>query len=738
MQQSFKLQRIIFSLATIAIFIVCAGFVSNSQSDFKLVDILGKEHPAAIQYRKYLEKYNDENKVFILIESKDNSPLELASIDAGITNVLLNTSGLEKVRSLSTTEYFSPTKDRLLLSPFIKNNQIDTKAFEHLTQNDFWKDLFTNSEREFLVIETHLREKSPSEITISKLLEYKNSFEMQNKGLRMHLLGSKLASFYFNEELKNQQTKMSPLIIIVIIALLFYFFRSFKLILIAGFFLALIFACSILIIFSFEKGLNPYTNFSLLFIFVIGTADIVHLFQGVINSEKTNTPEKVSHVLRRITKPCFLTSFTTAIAFLSLLASDVSIIQKFGVYSCIGVILCYILTIIVLPKFLVWFDINFKTFQANDLFSINENKYYNFIKKYSTLISLSSLLLIILSITSAFYIKFDDSLYNKFTPKHPLSLAVQSFQKHLGFTGTIDLIIKKGSSDDFKTRTYEKMANNFTAEILSIPNVTRVQGLSNFLRYMRLELGSPMTANKSFNDDIHLKNTFGLFKKSGVLRDHYSSLLNEVKITVYVRSLYSSELAQTIKQINKTMLKTGLNYTISGFAPVRTAMLDVITFGFVKSFAGTLLFIFIVMIIVFRSFSWGMITMIPNLMPIGVVFITLSISGIQAEDFIILSVCVLLGLSVDDTLHFFISFFRNKETEANLEQNLKKTFKETHKALIITTLIFVAVTPCYFISSIALFGKMAIVMLAAMLMALIADFLVIPAALIYFNKENKK
>ena len=50
---------------------------------------------------------------------------------------------------------------------------------------------------------------------------------------------------------------------------------------------------------------------------------------------------------------CFLPSFTTAIAFLTLLSAHLSILRHFGFYAALGVMLTFAMTIVFVPWALV-------------------------------------------------------------------------------------------------------------------------------------------------------------------------------------------------------------------------------------------------------------------------------------------------------------------------------------------------------------------------------------------------
>ena len=91
------------------------------------------------------------------------------------------------------------------------------------------------------------------------------------------------------------------------------------------------------------------------------------------------------------------------------------------------------------------------------------------------------------------------------------------------------------------------------------------------------------------------------------------------------------------------------------------------------------------------------------------------------EDSLLLFLTAVIGISVDDTIHFLTEFKKNYKSN-DIDEALKITFKKTYKALFTTTLIFIAIGPCYFISDLTLLHKMALLFNLGLILALVSDF----------------
>jgi len=141
--------------------------------------------------------------------------------------------------------------------------------------------------------------------------------------------------------------------------------------------------------------------------------------------------------------------------------------------------------------------------------------------------------------------------------------------------------------------------------------------------------------------------------------------------------------------------------------------------------------------IALRSFKYGLISLIPNLVPAGMAFgLWYFIDG---EVGLGLSVVVgmTLGIVVDDTVHFLSKYVRaRREQNKDATQAVRYAFNSVGRALWITTLVLVAGFMVLAQSSFKLNADMGLLTAITILLALIVDFLFLPPLLMKLDKDN--
>ena len=166
----------------------------------------------------------------------------------------------------------------------------------------------------------------------------------------------------------------------------------------------------------------------------------------------------------------------------------------------------------------------------------------------------------------------------------------------------------------------------------------------------------------------------------------------------------------------------------------------------ISMISGTTIALFLIsLILVFALKSWryGLLSLIPNLVPAGMAFgIWALVSG---EIGLALSVvtAMTLGIVVDDTIHFLSKYLRaRREKGLGAEDAVRYAFSTVGVALWVTSVALVAGFLVLATSSFKLNSGMGLLTAIVIAIALIVDFLLLPPLLIKFdawlNKDIKK
>ena len=139
------------------------------------------------------------------------------------------------------------------------------------------------------------------------------------------------------------------------------------------------------------------------------------------------------------------------------------------------------------------------------------------------------------------------------------------------------------------------------------------------------------------------------------------------------------------------------------------------------------------MMIAFQSIRLGLLGMIPNVMPAIFVGGYMGWQGIPLDMMTATIIPMMLGLAVDDTIHFFNHSKLEFDRTGDYDESSRRTFRVVGVAIVSTSIITSAVFGT-FLTDVCLnifnFGLLAIV---GILSALAADLIITPALMKYFK-----
>ncbi len=95
----------------------------------------------------------------------------------------------------------------------------------------------------------------------------------------------------------------------------------------------------------------------------------------------------------------------------------------------------------------------------------------------------------------------------------------------------------------------------------------------------------------------------------------------------------------------------------------------------------------LLMVVLFKNIKLLLISLIPNLLSLLFAGALLGFLDIPLEGSISIVFAIVFGIAVDDTIHFLSRFKQCRSSGLNQEESLEKTFQETGKALVITSII---------------------------------------------------
>ncbi len=210
--------------------------------------------------------------------------------------------------------------------------------------------------------------------------------------------------------------------------------------------------------------------------------------------------------------------------------------------------------------------------------------------------------------------------------------------------------------------------------------------------------------------------------------------LRKLLISARVPDVGAAALQPTWQRLEADLAKfevrhPGYRVTLTGRTVVAGRNLRQIILDLARSLALAAIVIVVVLTLVFRSLMIGLLSIIPNMLPLLANTALLQVCGysLQLTSVVTFSLC--LGIAVDDTIHFLMRFRRERQGGWPVGQAILRTYASVGFVLIATSAILTSGFAVIALSSVPALRLFAGLTCTAMGAALVADLLILPALL---------
>lgn len=159
--------------------------------------------------------------------------------------------------------------------------------------------------------------------------------------------------------------------------------------------------------------------------------------------------------------------------------------------------------------------------------------------------------------------------------------------------------------------------------------------------------------------------------------------------------------------------------------------------GSIKSIGTSLIIILVLLILAFTSVRTGFIAMIPNVVPIVLIGGIMGYAGVNLDMITAMIMPMILGIAVDDTIHFTNHIKYHFELTGNYRSAIENSYREIGKTMIMTTVILCAMFAIFLTSTMNVLVNIGWLSVVGLGSALIADYTITPV-LLYIAKPFGK
>ncbi|MCH7399144.1 MMPL family transporter [Belliella sp. DSM 107340] len=529
--------------------------------------------------------------------------------------------------------------------------------------------------------------------------------------------------------------------IVLIMLLLLFIFRTWWGVLLPLIVLLFGIGWTIAIILLTGKALDVMSVMQPTILLVIGLSALVHYLTLFMYKLRLGIPkdEAIRLTFKNLFLAIFLTCFTTALGFSTLYFTSAISLKLFGIYTALGVMVMFVAVILITPGLLYLFSPSKVMKRSNPvgfwqrILAIA----FRWIMSHKVLVLASFSIVSILSVVALANLKINGYLLDNLPREHELVQEFEFFDKEFGGSKPLEFFLEVGEDGD----------QIFQYEVLK-----EIEKLEDFVQesYESGAIISPFSlvkllnqAQNSGNNKAFAMPSQGQYQRlkpylsQAISQADYSLISEDQRQgrlstrTADIGSYKSAKIKKALEsfvdnEIDGKLLKVRLTGTSNLIDKSHVTISDQMT----KGLGVAILLVGLIAGFLFRSWRISFLILLPNVLPLlwmcGVMwFLDIDLKLTTAVIF-----TVAFGIAVDDSIHFMTKLQAELKKGRSILYALKRTYLETGKAIVLTSVILVSGFLVLTLSEFGVTFYTGLLISLALVFAVLADLMLLPILLL--------
>ncbi|MET1253934.1 efflux RND transporter permease subunit [Aliikangiella maris] len=649
------------------------------------------------------------------LDQKDYGRLKLLEnkLDGDAKNalqkIILNLKPVKKVRSLMTAEDIREIDDTLYTGKLLESvpqSDDDIVALKKaVLDNPLYRGLLIASgepvKATSIMIELNIAEDdAPSMVKAHDAIT--QIINSQQTDDRLYLGGGPMLAVQIDQSVQMDNLKYFPFVIITISILLFVFFRRKQAVYLPVSIATITILWSMGAMVGVGISVNIITSVLPVFVMTIAVADAVHYLSKYYELRETmDAKSAVLETNQRLLTPMLLTSITTIAGFLALGYSLFSQVQHFSIFTALGVLFAFFITITLLPALLPKLAAKEQPVNSADEHSAKNiqwpvtlgKKFDALVAKSTLTISIVVLLVIAGLVPYIFNLQADNHNMAAFSENTRLRQDDKVLNHYFGGTIPLNIWFKGEQENSIATPEAMVAIEKINQRLLQHAEVGYTATTANMIKRLHQvfnpehpyampdELSSQLIAQYL----LLLENGEGQDIRITLDQAHKNSRIFVLGHTDQA-SVWEGIIEDT-RQYAKTVLPQGISIHFSGFADVMVKNTHEVVNGQIISISIAVVVILFIVTLLFKNLLMGMITIIPLIFTLLLNFAAMVFTGVFLDIGTSLIIAIVFGVGVDYAIHYLSILVDKCQQGIDPETALKETAAFISRPVIINSIV---------------------------------------------------
>ena len=750
-------RRIFFILIGFVIAFVLMTGAPNIKFDTDARVFFDENNPDRIALENFEGEYSKDDNLAFVISPKNGdifTPKNLNAIGI-LTEKAWLLPYVRTVYSLTNYQNSYADGDSLIVEDLITDieniSEEDANYAEEVANSRIeLKNAFINSDNSISQVNILFRLPGKDAIieipyVMNEVEILKKEFESQFPEIELRMVGFVPLNNQYSVSGQDDSAKLTPMMILVTLIAVAIILRTI-------FGVGLIFIIIVLCAGSSVGALgwsgtniNNATVVAPLMVMTLAVASAVHILSSV-RQTMTITPDRNEWVRRAIVDhgPAITVAcLTTAIGFLSLNFSISPPFRQLGNIVFVGVIAALFYTLTMLPALISLLPLkkqNQKAIMDKSMSFLAEFV----IRRKNSLLAFTAALIAIL-VFGISKISLEDDFLRYFGPEYELRQSIDYYEDNFAGLNALEYSVNSGKENGVNDPEYLMKVESLVNFLRSQPNISSVRSYTDVVKRLNQNFNED---DESFykvpNSELEAAQYLFLYELSlgyGLdLTDQINVDKSALRVTANVSKTTTKGFLELDKKVqswfdeNAPELSTKSTGTSQVFSKISSRDVP----AMLKGTGLALIGISFIILLVIRNIKYGLMSLIPNLLPAAMAFglwgyftgsVTLAVSIVVA---------MTLGIVVDDSVHFMLKYAKARKEGKSPEDSVRQAFEKVGMALTTTTIGLFLGFCVLAQSGFAVNKDMAQLTAITVVFALVVDYLLLPPVLIWIDNFKLK
>lgn len=700
--------RPIFGVVMLFTLVFLYGFFQQSHNNHIEVFFESGDSRYAT-YQEFQEIFGNEEFSVVALGHENLFTNDKLSLIRELTGALKRVDGVDRVVSITNAEEFVGTEEAIMLRQIVPDGRLSPQelaaAKARAIANRFVSEhiLTADARMTALHVELEALKEDAKRQTSDAILDTAN--RIAGPHFDLYCSGPSFVEVEMNRLSEKDFKTFIPVILALIFILILALLRQLSLALLCELNLLVILIWAVGFYVLCGEKFNIITNTMGAILLAIAIADSIHILSHLKETIRKNhsaLAPALKKTMRQVWFPCLFTSLTTGAGFLSFATSDIRPVAILGIFTAVGVVLAFFLSMATLPPLII---LNARRVAAalahtkekgpgpgrNDLFARGLKCSGRFAVRWRWLLFVISAGLLVLAVMGMTRLRFETNTFNYLPDGNQIKSDFKVIEKHFG--GTIPFIvwIRADAPRAFENPQTVKHINTIQQNLLAENrDLTHAFSIVNYLKEFNQAINANDPADYKVPDSsLDIADAYELGDPA--VLDRIISMDHQQIAVTFLSTWKSNEAGYQLhaqaRQYLSEELGKGFAFHITGLSSLYLRMDKNLQEGQQRSFGIAFIIIFFVMLFVCRSFWLAVFSMIPNLFPIIMTLGLMGWTGIALDVATTMIASVTIGIAVDDTIHFIAWMRRNSGIKEDAGEVVVQTFADVGKPIVMTTLL---------------------------------------------------